>query len=166
MPPWTGFLHRSGAPALKIKIAGAFPDLAQEFDAIVDTGFSGFVSMPLIQAFPLGLTLSGTTSVQLADGSVAGKLTAVGSVIIGQEHQAGIIILEANSTDILLGMGFLQKFGKVLIAHQKRPLMMFLDEADVDVFIDEAVAHAKKILDAHDEAAEHKTQPTKPKKTK
>src|SRR4051812_25342787 len=102
MTVWTGYIHSSGAPALKVSISGAFPAQSQEFEAIIDTGFSGFISMPILYAFPLGLILFGTTGVVLADGSKASKLTAFGTAHVQGESKGGIIILENSSTEVLV----------------------------------------------------------------
>src|SRR5215831_9864441 len=96
MPTWTGFLDNTGSPALRISISGPL-SAGQEFDAIIDTGFTGFVSMPLLSAFPLGLLLYGTVAITLADGSTAPKLTARGMVKVGNEGKVGIVILEPSS---------------------------------------------------------------------
>ena len=77
MQPIIGFLHESGSPAIDLEISGPFPDVRQGFTAIIDTGFTGFVSMPLASAFPLGLSLFGTSSVVLADGNSQTKLLAL-----------------------------------------------------------------------------------------
>src|SRR5574341_552763 len=114
MPTWTGFFTNQKSPALKVKIYGAWEQVAQEFDAIIDTGFTGFVSMPLTWAFPAALLLFGTTNVVLADGSTQFKLTAWGHVKVGDEAKTGVMILEATSRNILLGMEFLEIFGKTL----------------------------------------------------
>jgi predicted aspartyl protease len=116
-PAETGYLHSSGSPAAKIRIWGVFEQAAQEFEAIIDTGFSGFLSMPMVQAFPLGLVLMGTTNVVLADGSTDTKLIALGRVRLGASgERQGVVILEPNNTtDILIGMEFLAQFELTLV---------------------------------------------------
>lgn len=109
----SGFFD-SASPAVKIKIAGIDPASAVEFTAIIDTGFTGFISMPLLSAFPLGLTLRTTTEIVLADGSVQPKLLAEGSASIGDRTERGLIILEDSSSEILIGMDFLRTFRLML----------------------------------------------------
>lgn len=122
---WTGFFDKSGSPALKIRISGPFGS-GVDFDAILDTGFSGFISMPLIRALPLGLMLYGTTSVELADGSKATKLTAKGKATVEGESRVGVVVLEPSSNELLLGMMFLRLFQRAAFVAQ-----------DVVVLIDE-----------------------------
>ena len=108
----SGSLDKIGNPCLKVRIAGVSSKAASEFDAIIDTGFSGFISMPLVQAFPLGLPLHGTTTVTFADGQNQVKLLAGAKVSVGTKtkEEFGLIILEETSTDILVGMDFLLTF--------------------------------------------------------
>jgi predicted aspartyl protease len=131
MAIWTGFLDKSGSPALKVSISGPF-ESEQEFDAIIDTGFTGFVSMPLLKAFPLGLLLYGTAEVILADGSVAPKLLAKGAVTVGDETQIGVVVLEPSSGDVLLGMDFLRKFERVLIVTQGGKGVVLINQVEFD----------------------------------
>jgi clan AA aspartic protease len=142
MDIWTGFLDKSGSPALKISISGPIPNSEQEFDAVIDTGFTGFVSMPLLKAFPLGLLLYGTTEVTLADGSNAVKLTAKGAVKIGGRMEIGVIILEPSSGDVLLGMDFLTKFERVLFVHRGKQGIMLMAEKEFDAL---AAERAKQV---------------------
>jgi predicted aspartyl protease len=116
MPTQIGSINSSGRPCIKVKISGAYPEFATEFEAVIDTGFTGFISMPFVQAFPLGLPLTGTTPVVLADGNVHEKFMAICSAQLegGTTWEAGVVILEPTSTDILLGMEFMQKFQKTL----------------------------------------------------
>ena len=115
--------------------------------------------MPIVRAFPLGLILAGTTSVILADGSTAPKLTALGTVTVDTESRAGIILLAPASNEILLGMEFLKTFGKVLLVHQNKAICALVDEKDVDQLFEAA---AKAIADQ--EAA--KSQPAQIAPTK
>jgi predicted aspartyl protease len=114
MPRWIGFFDNTGAPSLKISVGGPIRQLSREFDAVIDTGFSGFISMPLLRAFPIGLMLFGTTAIVLADGTTAYKLTALGTAAVEGESRVGVIILEPTSNDILIGMEFLRQFNKNL----------------------------------------------------
>lgn len=134
MPTWTGLFNAAGNPILKITLTGAL-GTAQEFDALVDTGFSGFLLMPTVKALPLGLILYGTTSVELADGSNAVKWTALGTASVGAESVAGIVILENNTSVPLVGMDFLRRFKKTLIVHEKNTLVALVDDSDVEQFI-------------------------------
>ncbi len=132
MPQQIGFLDSTGSPCLKVSISGAISKAPIEFDVIIDTGFSGFISMPLLKAFPLGLPLYGTTSVILADGTTASKLTALGKASLGLETKIGVIILEPSSSDILIGMDFLRRFEKVLLLHPQKPFVILEDCKVID----------------------------------
>jgi predicted aspartyl protease len=116
MTAWTGYLDSAGSPRLKIILRGVWQGVEQELDAIVDTGFTGFLSMPMVDAFPLGLVLYGTTTTILADGSTSYKLMAVGTACVGTESEVGIVLLNMGSgpSAVLLGMEFLRIFNKSL----------------------------------------------------
>jgi len=129
MPAWTGSFGKSGSPSLRITIAGVFRDSRQEFDAVLDTGFTGFIAMPLIQAFPLGLILFGTTTVVLADGSTSYRLTAFCTASVGEHEEPGVVILEPVSTQVLIGMDFLKRFKKGLVVSPGLGLVALVDEA-------------------------------------
>ena len=70
----TGYFDKIGNPCLKFHLAGVHHDIpGLEFEAVIDTGFTGFLVLPMVQAFPLGLPLHGTTSATLAKLKVARK---------------------------------------------------------------------------------------------
>lgn len=102
---------QSGCPIVEIEVSGPFAQ-PQKFTAMVDTGFSGFLSLPILKAFPLGLLLQGTMGITLADGSTHPRLTARGLVKFDAKSVIGLVVLEWQNTDVLLGMDFLKKFGK------------------------------------------------------
>lgn len=144
MPTWTGSFNKSGSPTIKFKLGGPLPNSEQEFEGIVDTGFTGFVSMPIVNAFPLGLLLAGTTSVTLADGKAAPLLTATGIVKIGDQSEVGVVLLQGGAADILLGMDFLGKFGRILFIHPNKGLASLMDQKEVDPLIDAALKAAEE----------------------
>src|SRR5438128_7751066 len=117
MPTLTGSFSDSGLARLRISVFGVFGEAnAQQFDAIIDTGFSGFLYMPLLEAVPLALALTGTTSVILADGSESFNLMALGNVRIADTTRLGGILLHTGTgDDVLLGRQFLGLFRKTLV---------------------------------------------------
>jgi hypothetical protein len=67
----TGFLDKEGTPRLQFELARE--PLIQgvsgtKIEGIMDTGFVGFVSMPLRRVFALKLPLAGESVIRLADG--------------------------------------------------------------------------------------------------
>lgn len=110
-----GYFDKSGNPSVRISVSGMFAGGKKEFEAIIDTGFTGFLQMPLVEAFPLGLVLAGTTSVTLADGSSSPRLMAIGSVTVGTTEESTLILLDVGSDAILIGMSLLRKFKKKLV---------------------------------------------------
>jgi len=108
-----GFIDKNGHPYFKVKVYGVSDKLAKEYDAMLDTGFSGFLSLPLSAAIPLGLILKGTANFTLADGSIEETITCIGFIKINGEVKRGLIVI-SKGMDILLGMEFLRISGKKL----------------------------------------------------
>ena len=109
-----GSFDSSGSPIIEIEVSGPLTK-PTKFIAMMDTGFSGFLLLPILEAFPVGLILRGTTPITLADGTTQTKLTCLGEVHFDGERQSGLIIIEWQSTEILVGMDFLRKFNRKLV---------------------------------------------------
>ncbi len=109
-----GYLDDKGDPTLEIEILGAF-NRPTKFACLIDTGFDGFLSVPILQAFPVGLVLHTTTSVTFANGTSEDKLTCLGYARLDGEDRLGLILIESQSNQVVLGMDFLKKFGLKLI---------------------------------------------------
>ena len=133
MPPpiQTGHLDSYGHPAIKIAVYGVAEAAQQQFEAIIDTGFTGFLMMPLSSAYSLTLTLMGTANYELADGSICSKLLAHGSVTLEDEVVSGVITLEErNDCVLLLGMDFLRKAQRALWVHESGMSLVHDDFVD------------------------------------
>jgi predicted aspartyl protease len=99
-------------------VYGIGEQFAQEFDALIDTGFTGFLMLPLTSAIPLGLTLCGTSRYTLADGTVSSSnLIALGTVEFEGQKVLGPISLEGNTAckDCLLGMEYIKQSKQMLV---------------------------------------------------
>jgi predicted aspartyl protease len=138
MAHWTGSLDNSGSPKISIRVHGFDAAHFKDFEAIIDTGFTGFLSMPIVDAFPLGLILGGTTATILADGSTSPKLMALGTATVLGERQVGTILLNLGSgpSSVLLGMEFLKAFKKTLFVHGNEVVLLDYD------FVKEAIDRA------------------------
>jgi hypothetical protein len=144
MPTQTGFLDANGHPRLKIIVTGTNAPASVEVEALIDTGFTGFLMLPLAQALPLGLVLYGTGDYTLADGSRVTNFLAKGSVKIPipaavavrppppfelatqPESAEGIIVLAG--TGALLGMEFLRALNKLLLVGS---VVVLVDQAAI-----------------------------------
>ena len=130
MASQTGSLDKAGSPRIKVHIKGVFSTPATEVEALIDTGFTGFISMPMVQAFPLGLPLVGTSSFVLADNSTATNLLAFGLAWMGTETpQGGLIVLQYRAGDVLLGMDFLRIMKKALAVAPLGGTVSLVDDA-------------------------------------
>lgn len=137
----TGLFAKNGSPAIKIRIAGPVGD-GLEFEAVIDTGFTGFLSIPIVKAFPLGLSLFGTTAITFADGSSQTRLTGAARITVGSDSNIGTAILEWSSNDVLIGMAFLRLFKKALFV--SKDFVVLVDEDYLAEAISNALGTATK----------------------
>jgi clan AA aspartic protease len=100
-------------PEIEIEVSGT-SEHAKKVTALVDSGFSGYLTLPYQEAFPLGLILTGVQLNTLADGSSSSVFTCIGAVCVdGKCVQTAIDIQPVNI--ILLGTKLLKKLGKTFI---------------------------------------------------
>jgi predicted aspartyl protease len=165
-----GHFDKQGNACLKFHLCGVkHDDPGVEYTGIIDTGFTGFVHLPMQYSFALGLPLHGTVSVTLADGSNGVCLAALAKTSYGGKQQTGVVTLEANATDILVGMDFLRRFNLGLVVSKQG--VWLLPEELLDKLSKEAdKAKGKKQLQAEAKGkkqmqAEAKGQPVQAKST-
>jgi clan AA aspartic protease len=121
MTSGAGHFDSLGNPCLKFHLCGVAHDPpGLEFEAIIDTGFSGFIQLPMQHAFSLKLPLEGTSSYVLADGTRGTSLTALASTTFGEKTVLGVVSLTPGSQDVLVGMDFLRRFKLGLIVMSGR----------------------------------------------
>lgn len=100
-----GYISAVGAPVLEIKVKGKKEEIIVE--GILDTGFDGYLCLPISIAVQLGLELIKVVRTELADGTIledelvfTGKVEWNGSVM-------EVDILLTKSEDVLIGTSFL-----------------------------------------------------------
>lgn len=126
-----GFFDKQGNACLKFHLCGVVhQEPGLEFQGIIDTGFTGFIQLPIQHAFSLKLPLDGTVTVTLADGSSTVCLTVLAKTTFDGETQLGVVSLEAGSQDVLIGMDFLRKFRKSVIITKNEVILLEEDWLD------------------------------------
>lgn len=108
----TGFFTSANEPALPLEVQG--PDGARSFDAIIDTGFNGALTLPPDWIPPLGLPQAGQEPVTLADGREVTTALYDAYLILDDEAYS-ITVAEAPTapllgTDLLWGFSLLIEF--------------------------------------------------------
>lgn len=103
----SGYVNDSREAILQIALVGDSKRL-KSVRAIIDTGFTGDLTVPRSVIDELGFTIRGFQEVILADGSRQYFEMCVGSIIWnGQVRQVEI---NAAETDSLVGMGLLENY--------------------------------------------------------
>ena len=101
----TGYVDELRQPRTKLTVKGNRKTIVVE--PVIDTGFDGYLSLPVSIAIPLGLELKGQVPVEFADGSMKNELTFQGAVF-WQEHECPIDIFLTESKEALVGSGLMQ----------------------------------------------------------
>jgi len=72
--------------------------------ALIDTGFDGFLCLPIEIAIQLGLMLFAYEPFELADGSRKRELVFLGAAQFGEGPEAPVEIVLTESKDTLIGL--------------------------------------------------------------
>ncbi len=110
-----GNIDGRASPRIRVELYGVMgrPDTPVLFDAIVDTGFTGAISIPIAQALPLGLLLYSTAIFTLADNSQEHTFLCIGKARFDNEERT-IVFSLTKGNDILVGTEFLRSFNSKL----------------------------------------------------
>lgn len=103
---------KNGHPFFRIQVYGFSQKQIVTVEALFDSGFTGFLSLPLSNCLRSALILLSTAQYTLADGSTSHTLLALRTVVVSQDvNTTGAISISMQSNDSLLGMEFLRKIG-------------------------------------------------------
>jgi len=93
-----GYFDEDGSPMISVSVSGRRTGIT--IDAIIDTGFSSALSIPISVAIPLGLELTTTGEYELADGTIKRQMMFGATIRLGEEFFETDILL--NESDIAL----------------------------------------------------------------
>jgi clan AA aspartic protease len=111
-----------------ITIAVSAPSGASHFvDALIDTGFTGFVQLPERHARALGLTLGAVSEVEYADGRTGTIPLAWARVGLGRDSREELIHVQRGSDEVIVGMELLRIFQKILVVSIVHRLVLLTD---------------------------------------
>ncbi len=109
----------NGRPYLDLQIFGVFEEAKQKFQARIDTGFDGYLTIPLTQALPLGLILKGIENYVVADERSVENLVCFGNVTVEKKTVFVPIDLSHTNSIILIGNSLLKELGSALTIDYK-----------------------------------------------
>ena len=110
-----GHYNQAGHACLKVHLCGVrHPPPGVEYEVMIDTGFSGFIQIPLMHAIALRLPLEGTQTLQLANGEQISAFTALVRTTLAERQTVGVAVLSPSDT-FLVGMDFLRQFKRLLV---------------------------------------------------
>lgn len=89
------FFDERKHPKIKLSVKGRRQ--SGKLEAVLDTGFDGFLSLPITSAVTLGLELTGLVPVEYADGRTSKELVFVVEVDLGDSLKTVPATLTAGS---------------------------------------------------------------------
>ncbi|HWI19628.1 MAG TPA: hypothetical protein VNT81_17870, partial [Vicinamibacterales bacterium] len=138
-----GEFDAEGNPTLKIQVSADENSKGVSLTAIIDTGFSGFVLLPIQYSLSLGLAPKSTTAMKLADDHLCIGILANAYVRLDDANgRQGVVTLERNCNEVLIGMDFLRQFGLALSIFTKQILL--LQEATLIKMLEKETADTAK----------------------
>lgn len=112
----SGYFDREGSPCLSLSIVGiSNENPPQDFEAVIDTGFTEFMQLPARAKKDLGLRPLGTRTIHYSDNMAEPMLAALAHVTFGGRTETGVVLLTDQSSEVLVGMDFLRQFSLALV---------------------------------------------------
>jgi predicted aspartyl protease len=128
--PAKGGVVKSGHPYVEVSVS-ADGKTGTKYEALIDTGYSGFLCIPVMAASLLGLKAQTTIHYTLANGKQSDPIPhAHGYACLeGDPYVRGLIAFSENSTP-LVGVDFLTRCGHMLIVSSKG--VVLVNEVELD----------------------------------
>jgi hypothetical protein len=144
-----GYIDSVGHPRIRVRVHGPDPNNSHEEDALIDTGFTGFLMLPLIKALALGMMPSGVAEYTLADESkvnnflstatitvgaspptnttaMPAPLVAAAQMLVQPEIVTGVVVMCGDGA--LVGMEFIRALKKLLMVGE---FVMLVDHDEI-----------------------------------
>ena len=121
-----GSLDSDHTPVVLIAVAPTF-GLSTFVDAVIDTGFTGFVQIPASLARQIGLTPLTATETQYPDGRIDTVPMAWGRIALGADTWEGFVHIQRGSDEAIVGIEFLRLFRKTLILSVVERTVLLVD---------------------------------------
>jgi clan AA aspartic protease len=128
MPVWPGRFNGKH-PVISLVVAGT-QGHPEQFDAVVDTGFSGFLMMSAEAAAQHGFSSGPSTTGTMADGSRVALPTALATVGFANRTHLGVVTLAPTAVVSLVGIDFLRAFKLALVMTNEQIWLM--DESEFE----------------------------------
>lgn len=113
------------SPEITIEVIG--PTSNKSLVAVVDTGYTGFLQIPLSVGIACNLRLWGIGTGRLADGSKVKNIQCIGEIRFADQKIFNIISLSEGGEDCLLGMQFLQSIDMDFTVSPKDKKAIFME---------------------------------------
>ena len=108
-----GVVNADGEATIRILVRGTHGQL-QEIEAVIDTGFSGFLTLPSSLAESLDLPWHGRSQGVLADGSV--HLFEVFGATVVWDDEDRFVEVDAADSEPLVGMALMHGYELRILA--------------------------------------------------
>lgn len=107
----TGFVtpQREAVVRFLVRGAGAQQEMVE---AVIDTGFNGFLTLPQSRISTLALAFAGTTRTTLADGNEV-RMDVFEATVLWDDQTRHVTVL-ATQGDVLVGMAMLAGYRVIL----------------------------------------------------
>jgi predicted aspartyl protease len=125
-----GIFNKNDQPIIEVEIKG-FGGAAKKINALIDSGFNGYIQIPFVEALPLGLILAGVEANTLADGSTSSHLVCKGQVCVDGKCIDTTIDIEAANI-VLLGTKLLKELNKTFILNCAEGKVEITENTQID----------------------------------